>query len=127
MNRSFKRFSRRRLSISESLFTIHYSLFTIHYSLFTSQVFVHIQGSTTAVTHSENHRSTTTHDVTTSEDLCTGRLHVVVDGNGVLATQLESLNRLGYEWVGGYTYGHNHLVDIECDGLALNGYRTATT
>ena len=49
--------------------TFHFSLFTIHFSLFTSQVLIHVQGGTTTIAHGEDYRCTTTHDVTTGEDL----------------------------------------------------------
>jgi hypothetical protein len=87
---------------------------------------VHIQGSTATITHSENHRSTTTDDVTTGKDLGTRRLHVVVDGNRILATQFEALDRLRNQRVGGYTDGYDYLIDIEGNSLALNGNRRTT-
>ena len=87
---------------------------------------VHVQGSTTTIAHSEDHGSTTTHDITTGEDLATRRLHLLTDGNRVLAAKLKTWDRLRYQWVGGYTNSHDDLIDIQCNGLALNGYRTTT-
>ena len=84
---------------------------------------VHVQSSTTAITHSENHRCTTTYDVATSEDLTTRRLHIIVYGNRILATKLQALDRLRNQWVGRYTNGHNYLIHIERNGLTLNRYR----
>ena len=105
--------------------TALYIIFNLQFSI-SLQVLVHIQGSTTTVTHSENHRSTTTNDVTTGEDLSARRLHVVVDGNRILATQFEALDRLRNQRVGGYTDGYDHLIDIEGNSLALNGNRRTT-
>ena len=88
---------------------------------------VHVQGSTTTVTHGEDHGSTTTNDVTTGEDLTARRLHLLTDGYRVLATQFKTWDRLRHEWVGGYTDSYDHLIDIERDGFTLNGNRTAAT
>ena len=86
------------------------------------QVFVHVLGSTATVAHSQNDGGSTTHDVASGKYLCPCRLHALVDDYGVLASQFQSLYALGYEGVGTDTDGHDDLVNVECDGLALYGY-----
>ncbi len=89
-------------------------------------MFIHIQRGATTITHSEDYRCTTTHDITTGEDLSAARLHIIVHSDGVLAAQLQTLNTLRHERVGRYTDGYDHLIHIQRYSLALHGYRTTT-
>ena len=100
--------------------------FTV-FNLLAFQEFVHVGSSTAAIAHGEDDGCTTTHDVTTGKDFLTGRLHTLVDDDGILTAQFQTLDTLRYKRVGTYANSHDDLIDIECHSLTFDRYRTATT
>ena len=54
-------------------------------------------------------------------------VHLFVDGDGILAAQLQSFDGLGHNGVRRYTYGYYSHVDIECDSSTRDGHRTASS
>ena len=59
-----------------------------HTELLVLQVFIHVLGSSAAITHREDDGGAATHNVTAGKDLAACRLHPLVHNDGILAAQL---------------------------------------
>ena len=81
-----------------------------HTELLLLQVFVHVQGRTTAVAHSQNDSGASAYDVATCEDLSAAGLHLLTDHDGVLASQFQTCDALGHQRIGTYADGYDDLV-----------------
>ncbi len=82
---------------------------------------------TSSVAHGENDGGSTAHDVTACINGGDAALHLFVDGDGILAAQLQSFDGLRHNGVRRYAYGYYSHVDIECDSSTRDGHRTASS
>ena len=87
------------------------------------QLLIHVESGTATISHSEDNRGSTTHNVTSSIDGGAGTPHLLVDNDGVLASQFQTLDRLRNEWVGTYAYGNDDLVNGNLHSLAFYRHR----
>ena len=97
-----------------------------------AEALVHGGCGTTAVAHGEDDGGSASDDVASGIERGDAGLHLLVDGNGVLAPKLKPWYGLRHNGVGADAYGYHSKVDVhgDGDGAAVgirHGHRAVTS
>ena len=88
---------------------------------------MHAAGCLPSVAHGEDDGGTAAHDISSGKDAGNVGLHALVHHDGILATQLQTLDGSGDNRVGGYAHGYDGHVDVQRFRGARYRFRTAAT
>ena len=88
---------------------------------------MHTAGCLPSVAHGEDDGGTAAHDISSGKDAGNVGLHALVHHDGILATQLQTLDGSGDNRVGGYAHGYDGHVDVQRFRGARYRFRTAAT